>query len=123
MAFRTGPKNTSIVGAAGSHLKIAVSSDLYHWERHPSVPVFSDFCQARDPMLLKHEGEWVMFYVRCKDILTQTQGVAFRRSHDLLSWTEPEMALVTEEFAPQRNSGCTESPFVFFVNGSYYLSV
>jgi hypothetical protein len=32
------------------------------------------------------------------------------------------MALVTND-KPQRNSGSTESPFVFFVNGSYYISI
>lgn len=121
IAFRTGPQKPDI-SAAGSQLRIAVSADLYTWERHPTAPVFSDICIARDPMLLRHGGQWLMFYCRCNDTQGYRQGVAYRSSIDLESWSEPAMALVTDD-PSNAESWYTESPFVFFTNGSFYLSV
>ena len=123
MAFCSGPAPMTILRQTGSQLKIAVSKDLYHWERlNQGRAVFSDFCLARDPMLLRHGGEWAMFYCRCNDTRSEVQGVAVRRSKDLVRWSEPTMALITDD-RPSPNSGSTESPFVFSVNGTWYMTV
>lgn len=66
----------------------ATSTDLVHWTRHPGNPVLNvgssgDFDDrfASDPVILKHEDAWLMFYFGlCSDGHAR-DGVAF--SNDL----------------------------------------
>ncbi|HEY8073760.1 MAG TPA: hypothetical protein VIF62_06620, partial [Labilithrix sp.] len=104
-------------------IRVAESDDLYHWERTTRVPLFEDFCAARDPMLLRHDGAWVLYYTRCESLARKASGVAFRESRDLVHWTEPRMALTLGEQTVMPNSGFTESPFVLEKNGEFLLSV
>lgn len=104
-------------------IRLAESSDLYRWTRVGRVPVFDDFCVARDPMLVRREGAWALYYTRCDSITGRHSGVAYRLSHDLVHWSAARMALSLERQPAMANSGYTESPFVFERGGSFWLSV
>ena len=71
------------------------------------------------------DGLWTIYYCRCDSITGRLSGVGFRTSRDLLSWSEPAMALVLPpSLSPKSfNSGNTESPFVFKRGSTWYLSV
>ena len=49
-------------------------------------------------------------------------GVAYRTSSDLMTFSDPIMALNLTEYRSS-NSGNTESPFVFEANGQVFISV
>jgi hypothetical protein len=104
-------------------IRLAESDDLYRWSRVGRVPIFEDFCAARDPMLVRREGAWALYYTRCDSIAGRHSGVAYRLSHDLVHWSEARMALALEHGPATSNSGYTESPFVFERGGAYWLSV
>lgn len=104
-------------------IRVAESTDLFAWRRIGAGPLFEDLCVARDPMVFRAGGVWIMYYTRCDDSASRTSGVAYRTSRDLLRWSEPAMALVVTGSEPMFNSGYTESPFVFERGGWYYLSV
>lgn len=103
-------------------VRVAESLDLSRWRRLGAAPLFEDICVARDPMLIRADDRWVMYYTRCDDRGARRSGVAYRTSTDLVRWSEPAMALVAERSEPMFNSGYTESPFVFERGGYYYLS-
>jgi hypothetical protein len=104
-------------------IRLAESDDLYHWERVGHVPLFEDFCEARDPMLVRREGAWALYYSRCDSITRKVSGVAYRLSHDLVHWSEGRMALTMESSPPTSNAAYAESPFVFERGGFFWLSV
>lgn len=104
-------------------IRLAESDDLARWRRVGAAPLFEDFCAARDPMLVRHDGAWVLYYTRCDSIARKTSGVAYRVSRDLVHWTEPRMALALGALPATSNSAYTESPFVFERGGYHYLSV
>lgn len=106
-----------------SMLNLAVSRDLFHWERPPVNPLFRDFYDARDPMVLKYGDEYLLYYCKTFSRTNPKSTVALRRSKDLLHWSEPEFALVLSDRPRLLNSGHTESPFVFEYRGMFYLSV
>jgi len=104
-------------------MRLAESDDLYRWTRVSDVPLFEDFCVARDPMLVRREQIWTMHYTRCDSLTKRASGVAFRQSRDLIHWSEPRMVLTLDTQPATTNSAYTESPFVFEHDGYYYLSV
>jgi hypothetical protein len=104
-------------------IRLAESDDLYRWTRVASVPLFRDFCEARDPMLERHDGGWLLYYTRCEAVTRKVSGVAYRVSADLAGWSEPRMVLTLEKLPPTSNSAYTESPFVFQKDDFHYLSV
>jgi hypothetical protein len=104
-------------------IRLAESDDLYRWSRASRVPLFEDFCVARDPMLVRREGAWALYYTRCDSLSGRRSGVAYRLSHDLVHWSDARMALSLEHAPATGNSAYTESPFVFERGGSYWLSV
>jgi hypothetical protein len=87
------------------------------------VPLFEDFCEARDPMLVRAEGAWALYYSRCDSISRKLSGVAYRLSHDLVHWSDARMALTMEHAPPTSNAAYAESPFVFQRGGFFWLSV
>lgn len=99
---------------------LARSRDGVTWAREGGT-LFEDFCVARDPMLLRIGGAWIVYYTRCAGRISQESGVAYRLSRDLQRWSAPRMALTLPE--PRFDSGYTESPFVFHRRGWFYLSV
>jgi len=112
-------------GEDGDHasIRLAESDDLYRWSRVSTVPLFTDFCVARDPMLVRRDPLWSLYYTRCASRGRRASGVAHRTSRDLVHWSEPTMALTLGEATVTPDSGYTESPFVFERGGAYYLSV
>lgn len=112
-------------GKDGDHasMRLAESEDLYRWSRVADVPLFEDVCHARDPMLVRRDGAWALYYTRCTSTTKRISGVAYRFSRNLVDWGEPHMALTLPDTPPMPNSGYTESPFVFERGGYWYLSV
>ncbi|MCC6556012.1 MAG: hypothetical protein IT372_23875 [Polyangiaceae bacterium] len=120
MALHTGQR-----GGDPDRAQIAVAraGDLEGLLRAPRVLSSTDLCVARDPMLRRMAGLWVIYYTRCDDATSRRSGVAYRTSVDGARWSDPAMALVVEDAPPMFNSGYTESPFVFERRGWFYLSV
>jgi hypothetical protein len=110
-------------GGDRASIRLAASDDLYRWERVSTQPLFEDFCVARDPMLVRRELRWSLYYTRCDSPLHRASGVALRTSPDLVRWSEPTMALTLGEATRRADSGYTESPFVFQRGADHYLSV
>ncbi|OGP59680.1 MAG: hypothetical protein A2V67_02695 [Deltaproteobacteria bacterium RBG_13_61_14] len=114
--------------AGGGHwdsmLNLATSSDLMTWTRHPANPLFRDFYDARDPMVLRVGEGWVMYYTKTYSREERLSTVAYRTSTDLVHWSEPGFALVVRTLpATLANSQYTESPFVIRYRGLYYLFI
>lgn len=78
---------------------LAISTDLVHWSRHPANPVLKvgstgefDDQFASDPVVLRHEARWMMFYFGlCSDGHAR-DGVAF--SDDLIHWKKSGEVLI-----------------------------
>ncbi|MFF4369026.1 family 43 glycosylhydrolase [Streptomyces sp. NPDC001594] len=104
-------------GTGGAAINLATSPDLFNWTREPSGPLFRGLA-ARDPMVLRVGDEWVMYYTE----LSGAGGhhvVAFRRSADLLHWSEPGVAFT--DATTDTTVSVTESPYVVERDGWYYL--
>lgn len=103
-----------------NHLSLAVSRDLFHWERHGDGPLFTDGWVARDPFVTRVDGQWVMYYMATRDPADNSSPdiVAYRTSADLLTWGPRNVAF---DSGP---NGRTESPFVVErPGGRFYLFV
>jgi beta-fructofuranosidase len=106
-----------------SPLRFATSDELTHWMENPitlqDCPL--DACH-RDSMVLKRtDGTWLMYATGLKD----GYGViSVFESKDLIHWRFVKYALRTSGQAPLRCPwGATESPFVVFIDGCYYLFI
>ncbi len=97
-------------------ISLATSKDLYNWTRLPSGPLFRDGFEARDPMVIKVENLWHLFYCATYE---NNNVVAYRTSNDLIHWSEKHIAF-TDTRKPTKHCP-TESPFVVHENGSWYL--
>jgi hypothetical protein len=106
-----------------SSIRLAESEDLYEWVRVAEVPLFEDVCVARDPMLVRRDDAWALYYTRCASTMKRISGVAYRLSRNLVDWSEPHMVLTLADTPPLPNSGFTESPFVFERDGYWFLSI
>jgi hypothetical protein len=104
-------------------IRLAESDDLYRWSRVGQVPLFEDFCEARDPMLVRRGGAWALYYSRCDSVTRKLSGVAYRLSPDLVHWGEARMALTNDQAPATSNAAYAESPFVFERNGMFWMSV
>ncbi|MFD9303560.1 family 43 glycosylhydrolase [Streptomyces sp. NPDC060048] len=107
-------------GSAGAAINLATSTDLFSWTRVPSGPLFRGRA-ARDPMVVRIGAEWVMYYTE----LSASDGrhlVCYRRSGDLLHWSEPGIAY-TDQSTGATGVSVTESPFVVERDGWYYLFI
>ncbi|MEC3957264.1 glycosyl hydrolase family 32 [Nocardia sp. CDC153] len=100
---------------------LATSADLFHWTRHHHSPVFRDGYDARDPMVLRLEDRWVMYYCATSTPAGGNHVVAYRTSRDLLHWSERRIAY-TDPTAGT-GAGNTESPFVFTHADAWYLLI
>lgn len=106
-----------------SSIRLAESDDLYRWTRVGRVPLFEDICEARDPMLVRKDGVYMIYYTRCESTSKRVSGVAYRLSRNLVQWSDPRMVLTVDDAPLIPNSGYTESPFLFERGGFHYLSV
>jgi hypothetical protein len=104
-------------------IRLAESDDLYRWTRVGQVPLFEDFCEARDPMLVRRGGAWALYYSRCDSVTRKLSGVAYRLSADLVHWGEARMAMTNDQAPATSNAAYAESPFVFERNGMFWMSV
>lgn len=104
-----------------SAINLATSKDLFHWERLPSGPLFRDGFEARDPMVRQYNNLAVMFYTATSKPTGGNHVVAYRFSTDFKHWTDRKIAFVDPEVGT--GAGPTESPFVVYVNGLFYLFI
>ncbi|HEY0638023.1 MAG TPA: FG-GAP-like repeat-containing protein [Pseudonocardiaceae bacterium] len=106
---------------AAYRMHLATSTDLFTWTRSPANPLFTDGFDARDPMVVKIGTQWVMYYTANRTPQGGNHQVAFRVSPDLVRWGPKQVAF--EHPASGTFGGPTESPFVMFRGGWWYLFI
>ncbi len=106
---------------AAYRMHLATSPDLVHWTRSPANPLFTDGFDARDPMVTRIGGQWVMYYTANSTPAGGNHQVAYRTSTDLRHWSGKRVAF--EHPAAGTFGGPTESPFVINRDGWWYLFV
>ena len=102
-------------------MQLATSKDLKTWKRHPANPLFQDGFDARDPMLMRVRGRWVMYYTANERPEGGHHIVAYRTSKDLVNWSQRRVAYT--DAAVGTFGGPTESPFVVKRGFDYYLFI
>jgi beta-fructofuranosidase len=102
-------------------IQLATSTDLWTWQRSQEDPMTVDGVDARDPMVLRVDDQWVMYYAATSTPQGGFHTVVSVTSKDLIHWSN------RKEVFRSRTSGTyggdTESPFVVHRNGKYYLFV
>ncbi|MFD3655212.1 glycosyl hydrolase family 32 [Streptomyces sp. NPDC058620] len=106
-------------GQGGVAINLATSTDLFTWTRVPSGPLFRGLA-ARDPMVVRIGDRWVMYYTELSGV-DGWHVVSFRRSDDLLHWSEPGTAFT--DATTSATVSVTESPCVVERDGWYYLFI
>jgi arabinan endo-1,5-alpha-L-arabinosidase len=102
-------------------IHLVTSKDLKEWTRHPKNPMVVDGFDARDPYVMRHGDEWLLYYTATSDPKQGNHVVACVRSKDLTNWTDKKV--VYTDPAKGTFGGPTESPFVVRRGKSYYLFV
>jgi beta-xylosidase len=102
-------------------IHLATSKNLFQWTRHPENPMIIDGYDARDPFILRLNDEWVMYYTATRPADGGNHVVMSVISNDLIHWTNKQVAFTHAKTGTY--GGPTESPFVVFNNGKYYLFV
>jgi arabinan endo-1,5-alpha-L-arabinosidase len=100
-------------------IHLATSKDLKTWTRHPKNPIVVDGFDARDPYVMRHGGEWLLYYTATSDPKHGNHVVACVRSTDLTTWSDKKVVYTDPEKGTY--GGPTESPFVVRRGKSYYL--
>jgi hypothetical protein len=100
-------------------IRYATSSDLYTWTKQGTI--VTDGWAARDPMVSWVNDRWVLYYTATTTPTAGNHVVAYRTSTDLVTWSERHTAL--DHPATGAVGGPTESPFVVYRNGWWYLFV
>lgn len=100
-------------------INLATSKDLSHWTRYGKNPLFEDFYDARDPMVLLIDGVYHLYYTANLDRGESNHIVNVRTSRDLLHWSPARVAFVHPEKGTW--GGPTESPFVVHYGDHFYL--
>ena len=123
---KSGGKYFCFYAAGGGHwtsmINLALSADAMTWTRDPGNPLFRDFYDARDPMVLQDGERWIMYYTKTFSRQERLSTVAYRTSDDLHRWSDSNFAYVVRSLpATLPNSQYTESPFVVLYRGMYYL--
>ncbi|MFI5781683.1 glycosyl hydrolase family 32 [Nocardia sp. NPDC051570] len=104
-----------------SAISLATSTDLENWTRDPAGPLFRDGYDARDPMVARVDGGWVMYYTATSLPIGGNHIVAYRTSDDLRHWSERSIAFTDPSVG--NAGGPTESPFVIQHDGLWYLFI
>jgi arabinan endo-1,5-alpha-L-arabinosidase len=104
-----------------NRLHLATSQDCAHWERHPANPLVVDGYQARDPMVLRVGGRWVMYYTATSEPGGGNHVVVATESQDLVHWSGRR--IVYTDAMVGTEAGPTESPFVVERGGRFYLFI
>ncbi len=106
---------------AAYRMHLATSTDLNTWTRSAANPLFTDGFDARDPMVTRVGSQWVMYYTANSTPTGGNHQVAYRTSQDLVHWGGKQVAF--EHPASGTFGGPTESPFVVYRNGWWFLSI
>ncbi|MBN1528862.1 MAG: hypothetical protein JW895_07355 [Thermoleophilaceae bacterium] len=97
------------------------SDDLWAWRRTEGPPAVTDGVEARDPMVVRAGGRWVLYYTATERPDGGRFVVAAVTSEDLVSWG-PRRIVFTHPRAGAFG-GPTESPFVVRRGPAWYLFV
>lgn len=110
-------------GASGDAYRIhlATSDDAFEWKRHPANPLIVDGYHARDPMVLRVDDRWLVYYTATSEPSGGNHIVAVAESDDLVTWRGRHIAYSDE--LRGTGAGPTESPFVVERGGTYYLFI
>lgn len=103
-------------------IHLAISKDLYTWERHAENPMVIDGYDARDPMIFRYNDRWLMFYTANSEPSGGYHTVMVVESTDLVHWTDRK-EVFRNTTCQGTYAGPTESPFVIERNGKFYLFV
>ncbi|HEX2134076.1 MAG TPA: FG-GAP-like repeat-containing protein [Actinophytocola sp.] len=106
---------------AAYRMHLATSTDLFTWTRSPANPLFTDGFDARDPMVTRIGTQWVMYYTANSTPTGGNHQVAYRTSTNLTDWSAKRVAF--QHPAVGTFGGPTESPFVLWRGGWWYLFV
>jgi len=98
---------------------LATSPDLENWTRYENNPLFSDYYNARDAMIMPHGEQWVMYYKANSEPQGGNHTVAYRTSADLVHWSDRKTCFTDR--ATGTMPGTTESPVVVRRGPWYYL--
>ena len=111
----------SLEGNDRYQIMTAVSDDLYHWERCAENPIIIDGFDARDPMVLRIGETWVLYYTATSAPTGGNHIVACVTSDDLVHWGNRKVVFTDPTSGTW--GGPTESPFVVYEQGKYYLFI
>jgi hypothetical protein len=102
-------------------INLATSTDLYNWTRSSGGPLFKDGYEARDPMVIRYNNQWIMYYTATEFPQQQSSKhiVAYRTSTDLVHWGARQIAF--KDLDEGTDAGGTESPFVVQRGTWFYL--
>ncbi|SFQ66400.1 Repeat domain-containing protein [Amycolatopsis arida] len=106
---------------AAYRMHLATSTDLNTWVRSSANPLFTDGFDGRDPMVTKVGTQWVMYYTATRTPQGGNHQVAYRTSTDLTHWSGKQVAF--EHPRAGTVGGPTESPFVVWRGGWWYLFI
>lgn len=103
----------------------ATSTDLSTWKKSPSNPVLSvgeagsfDDLFASDPCILRHKGQWAMFYFGNSSDGHARDGVAF--SDDLLRWAKSSNILIDVGQTGSFDDKYAHKPAIISKDGNLY---
>jgi sucrose-6-phosphate hydrolase SacC (GH32 family) len=102
-------------------IHLAVSEDLWNWQRHDHNPMVVDGFDARDPMVLRVGDVWVMYYTGNSEPIGGHHVVYAVTSKDLLHWSNRKEVFRHSQVGTY--GGPTESPFVVNRDGKFFLFV
>jgi beta-fructofuranosidase len=102
-------------------IQLAVSRDCWHWERAPECPLVVDGYEARDPMVCRIDGRWVMYYTATESPAGGRFVVVATESDDLRRWRGRR--IVYADTHEGTGGGPCESPFVVARRGHFYLFI
>ena len=109
----------SLEGQDKYRLHLATSDDGFTWTRHAQNPLVIDGYEARDPMVLRLEDRWVMYYTANSEPQGGNHIVAAAESDDLVHWSG--RTVVYRDDLVGTGAGPCESPFVVRRDDTYYL--
>jgi beta-fructofuranosidase len=102
-------------------IQLATSPDGTTWTRHPDNPIVVDGFEARDPMVLRVDNQWVLYYTATSAPEGGHHVVAAVTSDDLVYWHDRRVVYTSSLTGTM--AGPTESPFVVERDGRYYLFI
>ena len=104
-------------------IHLATSDDCIVWSRHPANPLVVDGFCARDPMVLRVDDRWVMYYTATLEPAAVPHIVAAAESDDLVHWSGRRIVFTDERVGTRRSpaDSPTESPFVVERDSGFYL--